>query len=145
MSRLGRYCLFFVIVAVGLALSWSQVGRKTQTVLEAQPVDYLSPEPNCFANRTPCAAVSADHALVLGPAGAGFRLKQTGLEQQEIVSVEATAISNNAEEESRMLAVGFLPNAWSIEMPPKADMMLRVRLATADRVSVADFPLAADQ
>jgi hypothetical protein len=145
MSRMGRYWLFFVIVAVGLALSWGQVGRKTQTVLEAQQVDYLSPEPNCFANQAPCAAVSEDHALVLGPAGQGFRLKQTGFEQQEIVSVEATAFSNGTEEESHMLAVGFLPNAWSIEMPVKAETVLRIRLATAERISVADFPLAAGQ
>ena len=84
MTRLGRYWLFFVIVAVGLALSWGQVGRKAQRALDSSPVVYLHTETPCRPQLAPCAAVAGDRALVLGPAQNGLLVKQAGLRDDEL-------------------------------------------------------------
>jgi len=144
-SREGRYWLFFVIVAVGLALSWGQVGRKTQQTLDAEPVSYLVVEKGCVADRAPCAALASDHALVLGPAGDGLRLKQTGLATAAVASVEATALSGESTVGGRMLGVAAGPQGWSIAAPPGDATGIRVRVVAAGRISVADFVLAAAQ
>ena len=138
MTRLGRYWLFFVIVAVGLALSWGQVGQKTKRVLEAEDVAYLKVEPGCFANRRPCAAIAGDHALVLGPAQVGLRLKQTGFPRDEIVAVEALQLAKPDE-----IALRVVPEAasWQILWSPGTGDAVRVRLIGNGRVTVADFPV----
>ena len=141
MSRLGRYWLFFVIVAVGLALSWGQVGVKTRRALAEEPVVYLAVESACFADRQPCAAIAGDHALVLGPMPGGFRLKQTGYEDGGIIRVEASALDDTASE-TRVLAVGREAAAWSILTPVDRIAAVRVRVVGNGRVSVADFPVA---
>ena len=64
MSRQGRYWIFFVIVAVGLALSWGQVGRKTRQALEIEPVLLLVTETPCTPMATPCAAVGRDRVAL---------------------------------------------------------------------------------
>lgn len=138
MTRIGRYWLFFVIVAVGLALSWGQIGQKTQRVLEAEDVTYLNVEPRCFANQRPCAAIAGDHALVLGPAQLGLRLKQTGFPPDEIVAVEALRLN-----EPEGLALRVIPEAssWQILWSPQSGDAVRVRLIGNGRVTVADFPI----
>jgi hypothetical protein len=141
MTRLGRYWLFFVIVAVGLALSWGQVGRKAQRVLEAQPVSYLAVETRCYADREPCAAVTVDHALVLGPAGADLRLEQTGFEGEDIAALEA-ALLRGPDLEPVLLSVRRTARGWRIELVPGEVGAVRIRMAAAGRVSVADFPLS---
>lgn len=136
MTRLGRYWLFFVIVAVGLALSWGQVGRKAQRVLEAEPVTYLAVEPGCYADRQPCAASTGDHALVLGPAQTGLRLKQTGLPHGEIVAVEASVLE-------AAVPVVREADSWQILAPARPAGPVRVRIVGNGRVTVADFPVHA--
>ena len=138
MTRLGRYWLFFVIVAVGLALSWGQVGQKTKRVLEAEDVTYLKVEPRCFADQRPCAAIAGDHALVLGPARVGLRLKQTGVPRHEIVAVEALLLAK-----PDAIPVRVVPEAssWQILWSPTAGEAVRVRLVGNGRVTVADFPI----
>jgi hypothetical protein len=145
MSREWRYWLFFVIVAVGLALSWGQIGRKTHQTLEAQPVSYLAVEQGCMADRAPCAALAGDHALVLGPSDEGLRLEQTGLAPAAVVSVEATALNGEATTDDRMLRVDARSGGWLIGPPPPGATGIRVRVVADGRASVADFALAAPQ
>lgn len=139
MSRLGRYWLFFVIVAVGLALSWGQVGRKAQRVLEAEPVSYLTVEPGCYAGQKPCAAIAGDHALVLGPALVGLRLKQTGFPRGEIVTVEASVLGAAA----HAVRVVREADSWQILAPAESTGPVRIRVVGNGRVTVADFPVHA--
>lgn len=143
MSRIGRYWLFFVIVAVGLALSWGQIGRKTQHALEEAPVSYLAVEPNCRADLRPCAAIAGDHAIVLGPVDRGLMLKQTGFEQASVASIEAAVAVEDADDERR-LAVQRVDDGWFIPLKNNAGARLQVRLTANGRVSVADFPLQAE-
>lgn len=143
MTRTGRYWLFFVIVAVGLALSWGQVGRKTQRVMEATPVIYLDVEPNCLANVRPCAAIAGDHALVLGPVDRGLLLKQTGFEPETIASVEVMLAGSDAEAHAP-LPVQETGDGWLIPNG-RFTAGLEIRLAASGRVSVAEYPLRIDE
>jgi len=140
MSRLGRYWLFFVIVAVGLALSWGQVGRKTQRALHEDPVSYLYTEPDCVATREPCAATAGDRALVLGPASGGLRLKFAGLEPAAIVSVEARLLSP-ADAEPLSRALLREADSWRLPLATGAHDRVRIRVSTRDGASVAEFRL----
>ena len=140
MSRLGRYWLFFVIVAVGLVLSWGQVGRKTQRVLSEEPVSILASEPDCQVIRGPCAAVAADRALVLGPAAGGLRLRQTGFDPADIATIEAQLLRDGETPQAPrpLLRDG---DGWRLTLPEAAAGTLRLRVVGTERISVADFEL----
>jgi hypothetical protein len=140
MTRLGSFWLFFSIVAVGLVLSWGQVGRRTDHVLQAEPVVYLVNEKGCRPVAVPCAAVARDRALVLGPAGQGLALKQTGFAPGDLAEAEAVFLDAGDSE----LARRTLPpdrQAWLLAGIPDRAQSLRVRLAGANGVTVAEFPL----
>ncbi len=142
MSRLGRYWIFFVIVAVGLALSWGQVGRKVQRVFDSSPVVYLRTETPCRPQLTPCAAVAGDRALVLGPAQSGLRVKQAGLRHAEIKTAAATFLAaDGVELGDEVLIRGA--DEWLIRRPPEATRSLRLRFSADGETTVAEFPVQA--
>ena len=94
MSQLARYWIFFVIVAVGLVLSWGQVGVKTQrTLASLPPMNLLSTESPCRPSEAPCAATSMDRAVVLGPARQGLAVRQTGIDRGAIERAEAALLN----------------------------------------------------
>lgn len=140
MNRLGRYWLFFVIVAVGLALSWGQVGRKTHRLFEAEPLVYLVNEPDCRPAVVPCAAVASDRALVLGPAAHGLVLKQAGLKTSKLVSGEAIFLATNGDEIGRQTLMSDA-EAWSLADIPASARLLRVRIVGSHETTVGEFPL----
>jgi len=140
MSRLGRYWIFFVIVAVGLALSWGQVGRKTQRLLESEPVVFLVTERPCRPSVEPCAAVAGDRAVVLGPAQVGLRVKQTGISTADIVDVEAVFLALDGEN-TGFRSLTRRADAWSVSDVPALSQMLRIRIISNHDVTVAEFPL----
>ena len=140
MSRLGRYWIFFVIVAVGLALSWGQVGRKAQRALEASPVVFLATEPGCRARIAPCAAVASDRALVLGPDSDGLRLRQAGLAATAIVRVEVVFLAADGSELGDRVLVSA-PDGWRIKGLTQDARSLRVRVLGNGDTTVADFSL----
>jgi len=140
MSRLGRYWIFFVIVAVGLALSWGQVGRKTQRALETEPVVLLMAEKPCEPDVAPCAAVADDRAVVLGPGRNGLRVKQAGVPIADIVAVEAEFLGAAGElTGSRTLTQEA--DAWLVSGVPATSRVLRIRIVRSRDVTVAEFPL----
>ena len=140
MSRVGRYWLFFVIVAVGLALSWGQVGRKTHRVLLDEPVVYLQTEKDCRPRTAPCAAVGRDRAVVLGPATAGLLARTTGLDETAITAVEVIMLgADGTTLESRVL-VANVP-AWRVADLPDGTRLLRYRISANKETTVAEFPL----
>ena len=139
MSRLGKYWIFFIIVAVGLALSWGQVGRKAERVLGEDPVVYLAVEPGCAPARAPCAAIASDRALVLGPDTAGLLLRQTGFDADEIIRVEVQLLSPDGVVVSERQLDAKNGN-WLIRDFGESDGLLRVRVVGNRDVTVADFP-----
>lgn len=136
----ARYWIFFVIVAVGLVLSWGQVGRKTRQVMAEQDVVYLHTETPCRPRERPCAAVATDRALVLGPDGAGLRLRQTGFDQGQLHGIEYAFLGIDGEE---TVASGSGPSAyeWQIGEPPVPAAVLRVSVLANGERTVAEFPL----
>ena len=140
MSRQGRYWIFFVIVAMGLALSWGLVGRKTQQALESEPVLWLVTEAPCTPMASPCAAVRSDRALLLGPDERGLRVRQTGVPASEIIRVEAVFVGREglASEPGKLYPDG---DAWIVSEVPSMPGALRIRIVGNRDVTVAEFPL----
>jgi len=140
MSRLGRYWLFFVIVAVGLALSWGQVGRKAQRTLTETPVVFLKTEADCRVLASPCAAIAADRALVLGPDDAGLRIRQTGLVPGSIVRAELVFLAiDGSELEGPVLPAA--PEAWRVGDVPETAVSVLVRIVGSREITAAEFAL----
>ena len=141
MRREGRYWLFFVIVAVGLVLSWGQIGRKTHRVLGADPIQLLATEQPCSPATAPCAALGGDRALVLGPGSAGLRLRTAGFDADSLAVRELQFISPSGDRlATRELPV--LPDDWVLDAIPKDTVVLRIRLqASGEAATVAEFPL----
>lgn len=139
-TRLGRYWLFFVIVAVGLALSWGQVGQKTHRVLQNAPVVYLQTERDCRPGVAPCTAIGGDRALVLGPAGRGLLARHTGFDASTLVAAEAISLDAEGRELAR---VNLLPAAreWPLADIPPNTHTLRYRIDANRETTVAEFPL----
>ena len=140
MSRLGRYWIFFVIVAVGLALSWGQVGRKAQQTLNETPVVYLATETDCRPREVPCAAVASDRALVLGPDAEGLRIRQTGLPEDAIISASVSFLAADGGEMTE-LVLPSSPEAWWIRDIPPGARLLRVRILVNAETTAAEFSL----
>jgi hypothetical protein len=132
--------LFFVIVAVGLALSWGQVGRKAQRTLEETPVVFLATEPDCRARQVPCAAIGADRALVLGPDAGGVRIRQTGLAIASIVRAEVSFLAvDGSELGGRRLPSD--PQGWRLVDIPADARGLHVRVVSSSETTAAEFAL----
>lgn len=140
MSRQASLWLFFVIVAVGLALSWGQIGRKTERAFDAEPVVLLVTETPCRPRSAPCAAVAGDRALVVGPDGAGLAFRQAGFDAARIVRVEVSALARDGSEISAMVAER-IDGVWRLPEVGRGVAILRVRLVGNRETTVADFPL----
>ena len=140
MNGYARYWIFFVIVAIGLVLSWGQVGLKTRQVMAEQDVVYLQTESPCRPRERPCAAVAADRALVLGPDGAGLRLRQAGFDAGGLLGVEFEFLGADGRD---IVESGSGKSAppWQIGEPPAAATGLRVSVLTNSEKTVAEFPL----
>jgi hypothetical protein len=133
------YWLIFVIVAVGLVLSWGMIGRKAERVMSETPVQMLRVEDGCRPVRAPCAALGLDRALVLGPGSGGLILRVTGV-TPPARAIEVLVQSARGDETALVpLAVG---DAWVLDRLPPDVVMLRVSLHLEDGVTVAEFPLS---
>jgi hypothetical protein len=140
-TRLGRYWLFFVIVAVGLALSWGQVGRKAHRVLSENPTVLLQTERPCQPSAAPCAAMGASHAIVMGPAAPGWRIVSDGFDTATVIDVLASMLDANGAV-ARQLTLDAGASEWRVApMPPDIER-LRIQISTNNVAVVAEFPLA---
>lgn len=140
MRREGRYWIFFVIIAVGLALSWGQVGRKTHQVFADSPVVLLATETPCRPLAAPCAAVGGDRALVAGPAGRGLAIRQAGLDGDQVVAGEAEFL--DAEGVSiRVEKPAYTAGGWGVPFIPAGAAMLRFIVRDNRATTVAEYPL----
>ena len=86
-----RLWIFFVIVAVGLALSWGKVGQKTEQTISQDPFELLRAEPGCLLPRDSCAAYGSELALV---AKGGWLPDERMALYFKLVGAEMAAISH---------------------------------------------------
>jgi hypothetical protein len=140
LSRLGRYWLFFVIVAVGLVLSWGQVGRKTHQVLTEAPTTLLTTEANCRPGLAPCAAMGNSRAMVLGPAGNGLRVVTKGFDPASLLAARATWF-DRANDVVGQSTLSTDATEWRIRSLPGDARRMRIEIDSNDGTVVAEFPL----
>lgn len=81
----NRLWIFFVIIAIGLALSWGRVGQNTREDMGSDDFLLLRSEPNCALLQGACAAYLSDMALVakavtLADARLGLYFKLVGVD-----------------------------------------------------------------
>lgn len=136
----ARYWVFFVIVAIGLVLSWGQVGRKTRQVIEQEDVVYLVAESPCGPRISPCAAVAGDRALVLGPDTAGLRLEQAGFRPESLSRIEIEYLDLTGQATASSTIEPLAP-VWRLSAIPTSVSIVRVSLVGNRERSVAEFPL----
>ena len=138
MSRNGRYLLFYAILGIGLAISWGQVGKRTQLVPGAN-VRVLSTESDCRPRSYPCAAYASDFALVLGPERNGLRLMGENVPQGAELKVQYLDLSGKLLEPPLVRQIEA--QAWLLNLP-QGDLRVRVNLLRDQQQWTADFVLS---
>ena len=141
MGPWSRIWIFFVIIAVGLVLSWGQIGKKTQQELSDDASNLLRTEQSCQPLTTPCAATGSLVGIVLGPGVPGsLELESTS----PTAAIEAVT-TNFTSGGPRSLPLKFKQqtrNRWLIALPsePHSESAeLRVWMSSPDVSAV--FPV----
>jgi hypothetical protein len=137
MQRTSRYLLFYAILAVGLAYSWGQLGRRTQ-LDPKRPVHLMSTESDCQPWHAPCAAYAKDFALVLGPAGTGLRLVGSDLPNAVEISAKQFGAGGQSLDDPTLKTLSA--NAWQLDGLPRQGR-LRINLLGPSKQWSAEFPL----
>jgi len=138
MNRSNRYLLFFAIIGVGLAFSWTLVGKRAK--LEPGASLYvMTTEDSCRPYLNPCAAYATDFALVLGPQAGGLRLQVERLPASAVL--EFSHFENGALELTVPQTNRLSSDSWSVR-PVLRNGRLRVNVMISDQQWLAEFPLA---
>lgn len=141
-----RLWIFFVIVAVGLALSWGKVGQNTEKEVSKDPFELLRVEPACDLRAEGCAAYGSELALVakaaaLSDDSLGMYFRLVGLDMAGISGFEVALHRDGVSPQP--LAVLRRQQDWQVvltgPLSPPAD--LRVRFETAAGRYAAEYPL----
>jgi len=141
MSKTNRYLMFYVILAVGLAVSWTQVGRRAQLVPDAD-LYVMSVDGDCQPLQTPCAAYAREFALVLGPDGNRLRLQGEKLPLGAELHMQQF---DHSAHELKAPSVSLVRTGlWRVE-PVVPYGRLRVNLLLGDQQWVAEYPLTTYQ
>jgi len=140
LNRTNAIWIFFVIVAVGLVLSWAQLGHKAEFGDAADPFSLLVAEPGCDLNRAPCAAYGTKLALVARVTRDGQLMLRLVGQPAETAPTAELQVPGSAP-----LAVPLrsLEPGWGGSVPPHADAAatLRVRLRVGPDAYLAEFAL----
>ena len=129
--------MFYAILAVGLAISWAQVGKRAQMTPDAQ-IRVMSIEDDCQPYRAPCAAYTDDFGLVLGPQGKSLRLQSLHLPEDS--EFELRHFQDDAVEVEKPLMERISDDSWQVQ-PVVRSGRLRVSVLNADVQWVAEYPL----
>jgi len=141
MKTTNRYLLFYAILGVGLALSWSQVGKRAQLAPNAN-LHIMSVDADCQPLQLPCAAYATDFALVLGPQGGSLRL--LGEKLPAGVELHLQHFDHSAHELEAPQFRTVDTAEWLLE-PVVLSGRLRASLVLEDQQWIAEFPLTAYQ
>jgi len=130
-----------MIVAVGLVISWGQVGRKSQQSVDGDII-LLQVEDDCRPRSLPCAAYAARQAFVLGPDRHGLRLVGQG-----IGNTDKQPIAEQFAMDGSVLGAVLIRQqdalSWFIELadPQAVGSHLSLRLPQQGYWLVAEFPI----
>ena len=139
MKQTSRYLIFYAILAVGLAISWTQVGKRAQLVPDAN-LHIMSVDADCRPLQAPCAAYAAEFAMVLGPDGRRLRLLGERLPLAGELKMQQFDHSAHELQPPRF---GLQKTGqWWVE-PVVLSGRLRVSLLLGEEQWVAEYPLTA--
>ena len=118
MNRTNRLWIFFVIVAVGLVLSWGQVGRVESQRVAPRDGVWLDTEVPCTPLEAPCAAYGGSLALVLGPDRPGrLRLKVVGNDNPRIGGASVFTRGGGRSDSLELAPDPAGPAQWTVDLP----------------------------
>jgi len=137
MTRSNRYLLFFAIIGVGLAFSWTLVGKRAK-LEPSESLYVMTTEDSCRPYRSPCAAYAADFALVLGPQADALRLQAERLPTSAVL--EFSHFEDGALELAVPQAKRLSSDSWFVR-PLLRNGRLRVNVLISDQQWLAEFPL----
>jgi len=139
MQNFNRYLVFYVILAVGLVVAWSQVGRRAELRQEAG-LSLMQTEQDCRPREAPCAAYAGHFALIVGP----NRKAQGLLVVAEKLPLQAALEAVQLDRQARVLAPPLLEpqgqGRWIIKIASEA-VQLRLSVDLEGRRWLAEYPL----
>lgn len=141
MRRFNRYLMIYLILGIGLAIAWTQVGRGPRLAPNTG-LRVMSVDEHCQPRRAPCAAYAEAFALVAGPDPEGAGLLLVGEKLPADVRVDLVQLDANSRPlPSPPLLLRILPGKrWRVELL-QAGGRLRVNLSSAGEQWIAEFPL----
>lgn len=133
--------MFYAILAVGLAISWAQVGKRAQLKPNAN-LHIMSIEEDCQPYRAPCGAYASEFGLVLGPdsgrANSGLRMQ--GVSLPDSIEFDVSQLDGGALEMEKPLFMRLSDNAWRVQPLPR-EGRLRINVLHQGKQWMAEFPL----
>lgn len=147
LGGINRIWLFFVVVAVALVWSWSQVGQhQTASIrLKGEEIRLLRTERGCDLAKGPCAAYLADLAVVAAAKAEGdgvrWRVSLVGEGVPEVPVVAMLLLPPKGS--ALQLAVLQSGDEWRADSPRRVapGSILRVRIEGGPLPLIADFSL----
>jgi len=138
MMRANKYLLFYAILGVGLAFSWTQVGKRAQITPDAA-LYIMSVEDRCRPSAQPCAAYARDFGFVLGPAGDRV-LRLQALNLPASAEFELAQFEDGAVELEKPGFRSLSADSWQISPLPGVGR-LRISVLIDGEQWMAEFPL----
>ena len=139
MKRFNRYLLFYLILGIGLAIAWTQVGRRMQLAPNTG-LRIMSLDDRCVPQEAPCAAYANNFALVLGPSKGGKDLLLIGDKLPADTRLDLVQLDTHSLELPSPLLRAMPNGHWLVE-PAAAPGRLRVNLSSGGEQWIAEFPL----
>lgn len=140
MSRFNRYLLIYLILGIGLAIAWTQVGRRPQLAPNTG-LRVMSIDEHCQPRLEPCAAYAQAFALIAGPDPEGDGLLLVGEKLPADVHLDLVRLDPHSRPVPTAPLLRALPgNRWRVgamEGPGR----LRVNISSAGQQWIAEFPL----
>lgn len=139
MQNFNRYLVFYVILAVGLVIAWSQVGQRAELRQEAD-LGLMQTEQDCRPRKAPCAAYAGHFAILLGPLPRGEALLVVAEQLPAGAELQVTQLDRQARTLETPLLRPQGQDRWILEAATEA-VQLRLTVSVQGRRWVADFPL----
>ncbi len=139
MKRFNRYLLFYLILGIGLAIAWTQVGRHARLAPNTG-MRVMSVDERCNPQQAPCAAYAHAFALVLGPNPDGPGLLLKGEKLPADARLDLLQLDVHALELPRPLLKPLPGRRWLIS-PTHQSGRLRINLSSGKSQWIAEFPL----
>ena len=139
MKRFNRYLMFYMILGIGLAIAWTQVGRRMQLAPNVG-MKVMSIDDRCEPETAPCAAYAENFALVLGPNDGRGGLLLVGERLPGEARLDVMQLDIHSTQLPAPLVRSMAGSRWLVE-PRREPGRLRVNLSAGDTQWVAEFPL----